>query len=582
MKKVSKKIMVIFAVLIALFLLSTNKAYADTSEIKTCFGYYKEEVEEIFNLVNQARSENGLAPLTWDYNLEMAAVQRSAEIFTYFSHTRPDGRDCFSAVDDLGVGYNYTAMGENIGASYSARSVMKAWMNSPGHRANILSENYNTIGIAGTMGGDYVQIFGYTNASVNSDRYVTSSHQGIHKNIRVNDLYINESKGNNIECGIGQDKYISALFNLKSYSIPEFEMFVETLYSGINVYSNNSDAVSFSKSKSYFTLNDYGTYTVTVELSGKTASINVTVPIPDMTPYMFDSEYYANKYPDLRGHDESWLRWHWENCGIKEGRQASPVFDPVYYLNNNQDLKVAFGNDYRAAMNHFTSYGIAEFRKSSSEFWGEYYRKNNPDLAGFSGYKLVMHYYNSGYKEGRIANGDISKVSEISIDSITFDADFYKGVYSDLQNLSDDQLKIHWLTNGINEGRIGSIIFDPVYYLDNNPDLKAVYGNNYKAALNHYQNYGLKEGRKASVFFDPMYYLSIYSDLKNVFGNDYSSATEHFLNHGLYESRRGSSTFDLAVYMKQNKDLFNTFRYLSKKYYIHYVAYGNKEGRIAF
>lgn len=579
MKKVSQKLMVIFAVLIALFLLSTNKVYAETNEFQTTFWYDKTEVEEVFNLVNQARSENGLAPLSWDYNLERAAVQRASELFFFFSHTRPDGRDCFSAVDDLGVGYNYTAMGENIAKTYSpsATSVMNAWMNSPGHRANILSENYNTIGIAMTYYG-WVQVFGYTNA-INSSKYITYDGQNKTLPLRVSDLYVS-ANADSMEAWIGAEKGMSFLFYVGSYSNQEFGNALSVSLFNANVYADNEDAIVFNNERGCFKVNDYGTYTVTVELAGKTASINVTVPIPDMTPYMFDSEYYANKYSDLRNLDEATLRWHWENYGINEGRQASPVFDPVYYLNNNQDLKNAFGDNYRTAMNHFISCGIAEFRKSSSEFWGEYYKKENPDLSNFSAYKLVMHYYNSGYKEGRIANGDISQVSEISIDSITFDVSFYRSVYSDLQSLSDDQLKTHWLTNGIKEGRIGSIIFDPVYYLDNNKDLRAAFGNNYKAALNHYQNYGLKEGRKASAFFDPMYYLNTYSDLKNAFGNDYSSVINHFLNYGLYERRKGSSTFDLIVYMNQNKDLFSAFGYSYKKYYIHYAAYGRFEGRI--
>ena len=80
---------------------------------------------------------------------------------------------------------------------------------------------------------------------------------------------------------------------------------------------------------------------------------------------VFDAEYYANKYSDLKaafGTDASKLFNHFLSYGIKEGRCASPVFDVKYYVENNSDLKSAFGTDYVAAVKHFVNNGINEAR----------------------------------------------------------------------------------------------------------------------------------------------------------------------------------------------------------------------------
>ena len=59
---------------------------------------------------------------------------------------------------------------------------------------------------------------------------------------------------------------------------------------------------------------------------------------------------------------------HYIEFGIKEGRKSSPLFDPIFYINTNQDLKNAFGNNYEKARNHFFNYGISEGRIASEDF----------------------------------------------------------------------------------------------------------------------------------------------------------------------------------------------------------------------
>lgn len=120
-------------------------------------------VDEVIRLVNEERAKEGLQPLTKSNDLCKAAGIRAEEIVNLFDHTRPDGRDCFTVLDDYNI--RYMAVGENIAAGQSNPSgVMYAWMNSSGHRSNILSDSFGQIGIGFVKGkGDYgtywVQIF---------------------------------------------------------------------------------------------------------------------------------------------------------------------------------------------------------------------------------------------------------------------------------------------------------------------------------------------------------------------------------------------------------------------------------------
>ncbi|NCC01951.1 MAG: DUF4214 domain-containing protein [Clostridia bacterium] len=108
----------------------------------TWSSYYNyDEAHKVLELVNQIRAENGIAPLVWDYELEMAACIRAAECSIVFDHTRPNGQSCTSLTDRMN--------GENIAAGpWLATQVVANWMNSDGHRANILNPNYKSMGVS--------------------------------------------------------------------------------------------------------------------------------------------------------------------------------------------------------------------------------------------------------------------------------------------------------------------------------------------------------------------------------------------------------------------------------------------------
>lgn len=113
---------------------------------------------------NQARSNNGgYASLIQNTVLDTTALAKTNDMFTneYFEHISPKGESIKDQVDT--AGYQYILIGENLalGQFKTAKEVVDAWMNSPGHRANILNHRYTEIGVGirkGTYKGDTVWI----------------------------------------------------------------------------------------------------------------------------------------------------------------------------------------------------------------------------------------------------------------------------------------------------------------------------------------------------------------------------------------------------------------------------------------
>lgn len=121
-------------------------------------------VTQILNLVNEERAKAGLSALTLDMNITAAANVRAKEIKQSFSHTRPNGGSFSTALTEQGV--TYRGSGENIAwGQKSPEQVMNGWMNSDGHRANILNKNYRNLGVGyyqDENGVNYwVQLFTY-------------------------------------------------------------------------------------------------------------------------------------------------------------------------------------------------------------------------------------------------------------------------------------------------------------------------------------------------------------------------------------------------------------------------------------
>ena len=107
---------------------------------------------QVVALVNAERAKYGLSALKVDSRVQQAAQVRAKETVQSFSHTRPNGSSFSTALTEAGV--SYTRSGENIAYGQSTpQQVVQAWMNSSGHRANILNENFTTIGVGYTVSG---------------------------------------------------------------------------------------------------------------------------------------------------------------------------------------------------------------------------------------------------------------------------------------------------------------------------------------------------------------------------------------------------------------------------------------------
>lgn len=102
--------------------------------------------KQVVDLVNAERAKAGLSALTMRDDLNSAALIRAQETIHSFSHTRPNGSSFTSVLNENGI--SYRGAGENIAwGQQTPEAVVNAWMNSEGHRANILNKNYTSIGV---------------------------------------------------------------------------------------------------------------------------------------------------------------------------------------------------------------------------------------------------------------------------------------------------------------------------------------------------------------------------------------------------------------------------------------------------
>lgn len=116
-------------------------------------------VEEVIRLTNEERKKEGLPAFDTMNKLSKAAQIRADEMKQKYSHTRPDGTSCFTVLDDVNIN-SYRAVGENIALGQSSpEQVVTAWMNSEGHRKNILNPQFKYIGVGYADNNGWVQLF---------------------------------------------------------------------------------------------------------------------------------------------------------------------------------------------------------------------------------------------------------------------------------------------------------------------------------------------------------------------------------------------------------------------------------------
>lgn len=114
-------------------------------------------IQRVVDLVNEERAKENLSPLTVNASVQAAAQVRAKECEQYFSHTRPNGSSFATTLREQGV--TYKSAGENIAwGQRTPEEVVTAWMNSSGHRKNIMNPNFTTIGVGyyeNAKGTDY-------------------------------------------------------------------------------------------------------------------------------------------------------------------------------------------------------------------------------------------------------------------------------------------------------------------------------------------------------------------------------------------------------------------------------------------
>ncbi len=140
-------------------IIPTNMQVGEVIRLKAAAEHSSTFEDQVVKLVNQERSKQGLRPLTHRADIKNVAHKKAEDMINsnYFSHNSPNYGSPFQMLKTFGI--SYQAAGENIAKGQTTpESVMNSWMNSQGHRANILNGQYDCIGV-GFYHGAWVQMF---------------------------------------------------------------------------------------------------------------------------------------------------------------------------------------------------------------------------------------------------------------------------------------------------------------------------------------------------------------------------------------------------------------------------------------
>ena len=127
---------------------NTNNDTSTSAPSTTPTGQYAQFQQEVLNLVNKERTSRGLKPLTLNAKLSNVATMKSQDMINknYFDHTSPTYGSPFDMMNKFGI--SYRTAGENIAMGQTTpQQVMNSWMNSEGHRKNILNPNFTELGV---------------------------------------------------------------------------------------------------------------------------------------------------------------------------------------------------------------------------------------------------------------------------------------------------------------------------------------------------------------------------------------------------------------------------------------------------
>ena len=519
MKTKTKVLLIVILMFIAI-IIPTKVFATDTIDVKVTGTYDYTKAQEVLDLLNDYRTQNGLNKLTMDEDLLNAAMIRAGETSIYFSHTRPDGTDCFSAAPSK-------MSGENIVAGLSTASgAMDKWKESSGHNANMLGSSYKSIGIGCLdIGGScyWVQCFGTGDATKESTR---TGRVDTIQNISILNSLV--------------DVYAYSTNNSTNAKYMRPGNTGELKYGIINQGWNvryapgvASDYTFSSSNPSVIKMNSDGTFEAVGE--GQ-ATISM----------------YLNADPS-KGYSET------------ISVQRDDINVDYLYIRNLQSSYSYTGSSIKPNISIY--YTMSKLLTEGKDYTLTYQNNVYPGVASIT-ITGIGQYKGTVTKTFEIT----STVKSPNIESYLFDATYYADRYSDLKAVygyDASSLKSHWLNFGLKEGRTASPVFDPIYYLNKYSDLKSAFGTDYVAAYNHFISSGIKEGRQGSKYFDVVYYLNNNSDVENAYCFDRPSALVHFVKNGISEGRRGSNEFNVISYYNSQNSY--TKKQLGTNYLKYYV-----------
>ena len=228
---------------------------------------------EVLRLVNIERAKENLNPLVMDKELLEAAMLREAEISIDFSHTRPNGTSCYTASSKIS--------GENIAAGSSTpEATMNQWMNSPGHRANILTARYTTLGV-GAVGVHsstsfwWVQLFGTEQNPSAAPQPANSSFTeriGVPESWLVNDNFSFRSLYYSVN--VGETVQAWPRFQNQGWEYAVCELDAKTFQ-----WKSSNTAIATVDSNGVITGKSAGTAIITATLPGTSVSFDVEAQV---------------------------------------------------------------------------------------------------------------------------------------------------------------------------------------------------------------------------------------------------------------------------------------------------------------
>jgi hypothetical protein len=184
------------------------------------------------------------------------------------------------------------------------------------------------------------------------------------------------------------------------------------------------------------------------------------------------------------------------------------------------------------------------------------------------------------WKKSGVTDADLGVSPPVATSRAVIDPAFYLASYPDLRAAfgTDQGAALqHWQTYGITEGRVASPTFDLNHYRAVNADLQ---GMSNAELVNHFLSYGIFEGRETSPYFNVGQYLTSYADLAAAFSDTPEAAFDHFMTNGIGEGRVASTRFNAPWYLQANPDVaaaYGATNYLGAM--AHYQGWGRAEGR---